>query len=80
MEEVETIKAERDAIESELKGATSDMKDMFLEALAKDGAINESALSVEALGGEFGSLQRQVRDSVEKQEDLIARIQVYGSA
>lgn len=75
MEEVETIKAERDAIESELKSASVDIKGVFLKSLAEDGAINESALSVETLGGAFGPLQKQVKESIEKQEDLIARIQ-----
>lgn len=73
---METIKAERDVIESELKSATLDMKDTFLQALSKDGAINEPAVSVETLGQTFGPLQKQVRESLEKQEGLIERIKV----
>lgn len=76
MEEVETVKAERDVIESELKSATLDMKDTFLQALSKDGAINEPAVSVETLGQTFGPLQKQVRESIEKQQGLIERIKV----
>ncbi|XP_044258227.1 programmed cell death 6-interacting protein [Tribolium madens] len=75
MEEVETIKAERDVIESELKNTNFDMKTKFLSALAKDGAISEPALSVENLGQIYGPLQKQVRESIEKQEGLIAKIQ-----
>lgn len=74
MEEVETVKAEREAIESELKSATTDMKDKFLSALAKDGAINEPAISFEILGQTYGSLQKQVSESMEKQTSLIDRI------
>lgn len=74
MEEVETIKAERDAIESELKGPTADMKDEFLSALAKDGGINEAALSYQSLGQKYGPLQKQVQESIEKQKSLVERI------
>lgn len=76
MEEVETIKAERDVIESELKSATIDMKSTFISALVKDGAISEAAVSVEKLGEIYGPLQSQVRDSIKKQEGLIEKIQV----
>ncbi|GBP47436.1 Programmed cell death 6-interacting protein [Eumeta japonica] len=75
MEDVETLKAERDVIESELKSATLDMRARFLEALAKDGAIDEPALSSEALGALLGPLSRQVRDSLQRQETLVAEIQ-----
>lgn len=63
-------------IESELKSATTDMKDKFLSALAKDGAINEPAISFEVLGQTYGSLQKQVSESMEKQTSLIDRIKV----
>lgn len=72
---METIKAERDTIECELKSATADMKTTFLNALAQDGAINEQAMSVENLGRVFGPLQRQVKESLQKQEALVAEIQ-----
>ncbi|XP_067014587.1 programmed cell death 6-interacting protein isoform X2 [Anabrus simplex] len=79
MEEVETIKAERDAIECELKSATVDMQSTFLSALAQDGAINEQVLSVESLGRVFGPLQRQVKESIEKQEVLVGKIQTQNT-
>ncbi|XP_003694269.1 programmed cell death 6-interacting protein isoform X1 [Apis florea] len=75
MEDVETIKTERDVIESELKSATTDMKTTFLSALAKDGGIDEPNLSIESIGKTYGPLQKQVRDSVSHQEQLIAEIQ-----
>ncbi|KRT85900.1 hypothetical protein AMK59_1904 [Oryctes borbonicus] len=76
MAEVDTIKAERDAIEQELTSATLDMKSKFLSALANDGSINEPALSIESLGEVFGPLQKQVKESIEKQDGLLERIQV----
>lgn len=75
MEDVETLKTERDVIESELKCATTDMKVTFLSALAKDGGIDEPNLSVESIGKTYGPLQKQVRDSVVRQDQLIAEIQ-----
>ena len=54
------MQAERDAIECELKSANADMKDVFLNALAQDGTINEIAISTESLGRLFGPLQKQV--------------------
>ncbi|KAG8310621.1 Rhophilin, Rho GTPase binding protein [Homalodisca vitripennis] len=74
MEQVETMKAERDAIECELKSATVDMKETFLSAL-HDGNVNEQALSVETLGRAYGPLQQQVKESLGKQEGLLADIQ-----
>lgn len=74
MEAVETIKAERDAIESELKSATVDMKDQFLQALAQDGAI-DPAKTVSHVGKALTPLQKQVADSIGRQQSLIADIQ-----
>lgn len=54
------MQAERDAIECELKSATIDMKEVFLNALAQDGSISEAAISTESLGRVFGPLQKQV--------------------
>ncbi|XP_014470359.1 PREDICTED: programmed cell death 6-interacting protein [Dinoponera quadriceps] len=75
MDDVGTLKAERDAIESEFKSATNDMKSTFLSALAKDVAIDEPNLSVEGLGKCYGPLQKQVRENIAHQEELIAQIQ-----
>ncbi|XP_030370713.1 programmed cell death 6-interacting protein isoform X1 [Scaptodrosophila lebanonensis] len=75
MEAVETIKAERDATEAELKSATFNMKDEFLHALQKDGAIDEPALSLARIGQVLNPLQSQVKESVERQQTLVADIQ-----
>lgn len=73
---METIKAERDAIESELRSVTTDMRPLFLQALSQDGAINEQVISAEHLGRSFADLRRQVAESLQRQEELIAKIQV----
>merc|ERR1719431_1885163 len=82
MEEVETMKAERDAIESELKGlndpsASSNMRETFLKALATDGAISgaDASLTETELGRLFQPLRGQVNDSLKRQEDLLSNIQ-----
>lgn len=74
MESVETMKVERDVIESELKSATVDMKDQFLNALAHDGAI-DPALTVSYVGKALSPLQKQVVDSIGRQQSLIQDIQ-----
>ncbi|KAF6206279.1 hypothetical protein GE061_017508 [Apolygus lucorum] len=75
MDEVETLKAERDTIECELKSATTDMKEAFIMSLADQGSINEANMSTEALGKSYGPLQQQVRDSINKQQTLLSQIQ-----
>ena len=60
LEDVETIKAERAVIESEIKGTKPDMKTVFLNIYAKDGVISEEQVSLESLGRGFGPLQKQV--------------------
>lgn len=74
MDTVETIKAERDVIESELKSATVDMKDQFLRALAQDGAIDPN-LAISHVGKSLTPLQKQVVESITRQSTLIQDIQ-----
>lgn len=74
MDAVETIKAERDVIESELKSATVDMKDQFLQALAQDGAIDPN-LAIGHVGKSLSPLQKQVFESVNRQQTLVQDIQ-----
>ena len=61
LEDVETIKAERAVIESEIKGTKPDMKSIFTNIYTKEGVISEEQLSLESLGRAFGPLQKQVR-------------------
>lgn len=76
MNQVEALKNEREVIESELKNYSfTEMKNRFLKALIADNAMNEAALSVESLGEAYGPLQKQVRESRERQEALLKDIE-----
>jgi len=75
MLEVETLKREREELETRLKNVSFDLKTPFLHALAQDGAINEQAMSAELLGQALGPLDQQVRDSLEKQEHIVSAVQ-----
>lgn len=74
MDAVETIKVERDVIEAELKSATVDMKDQFLRALAQDGAIDPN-MAISHVGKSLTPFQKQVTESIERQQTLIKDIQ-----
>ncbi|GAB1608342.1 programmed cell death 6-interacting protein-like isoform X6 [Argonauta hians] len=75
MEEVETIKAEREVIEREIKDATFDIRGKFLAAMAQDGLVNEEAISMPELNRIFSPLREQVSDSINRQKALLNRIQ-----
>ena len=80
MNQVEAIKNEREVIESELKNySKKKKKNRFLKALVADGAVNEAALSAESLGEAYGPLQRQVRESRDRQEALLKDIEAAHS-
>jgi programmed cell death 6-interacting protein len=75
MLEVETLKREREELETRLKTVSFDLKTPFLNALAQDGAINEQAMSAELLGQALGPLDSQLKDSLAKQESIVAAVQ-----
>jgi programmed cell death 6-interacting protein len=75
MIQVETLRGEREALEAHIKNMNFDLKSPFLSALAQDGAIDEPNLSTELLGNAFAPLERQVKESLEKQESLVVAIQ-----
>ncbi|CAD5119249.1 DgyrCDS7880 [Dimorphilus gyrociliatus] len=78
---VETLKAERQAIEAELKEGRSDIVDQFTRALAEDGAINVESLSDSQLEKIYSELRNQVEASIRDQERIVADLQrVYSSA
>ncbi|KAI0233522.1 Programmed cell death 6-interacting protein [Lamellibrachia satsuma] len=75
VEEVETIKAERDVIEKEIKEAKSDLSSKFMRSLAQDGAVDEETLSTQELDNLYSPLREQVSDSLHRQELLLSKIQ-----
>uniref|UniRef100_A0A1B6GMD2 BRO1 domain-containing protein n=1 Tax=Cuerna arida TaxID=1464854 RepID=A0A1B6GMD2_9HEMI len=78
MQEVDTMKTERNAIEFELKSNTIDTQESFLSAL-HDKNINEQTLSMEVLNKYYGHLQQKVKDNLSKQQRLLAEIQKANS-
>ncbi|KAK0059367.1 programmed cell death 6-interacting protein [Biomphalaria pfeifferi] len=75
IEQVNTIKAERDVIEVEVKDAKCDMSSKFFAALASEGMINEEAISQAELDRIYSPLREQVSDSIHRQEMVLAQIQ-----
>ena len=66
-EQAETIKAERDVIESELRNSDGNMTNQFLTALAQDGALDTEAMVGEQLINMYGDLTSQINDSKDRQ-------------
>ncbi len=64
-------------MEAELKEAKFDMKSIFFDALNRQGTINESDLSSEALDRVFGPLRRQVGDSISRQDAMVKDIRQH---
>lgn len=76
MEEVETIKAERDALEQDLKVQQDDMAVKFLSALAADGTIPDvEGIISSNLSAGFDALKQSVTDSMTRQEKIMAAVQ-----
>lgn len=74
MESVNTLKAERDIVESELRSTTINLKEQFLAALVADGTINEPAISLSEIRRVLTPLQNEVQDSLSRQEILVQDI------
>lgn len=67
-------------MEAELKSATLDIKEKFLQALASDGAIDEAAISIAEIGKALAPYQRRVQASLQEQEQTVAEIQEQHAA
>lgn len=76
MEQVDTIKAERDAMEQDLKVQQDDMAVKFLSALAADGTIPDvEGIITSNLSTAFDSLKQNVTDSMASQGQVLAAVQ-----
>ncbi|XP_073236659.1 programmed cell death 6-interacting protein-like [Porites lutea] len=76
MEQIDTIKAERDTMEQDLKVQQDDMAVKFLSALAADGTIPDvEGIISSNLSAAFDSLKQSVTDSVARQEKIMASVQ-----
>jgi len=74
-EQAETLKAERDVIESELRNSNASLSSRFMAALADSGAINAEDLTDEELINLYGELTGQINESSDRQESLLANLQ-----
>lgn len=75
MEEVKTLKAEREVTEKTLRDPVADIVPKFMSALKDLGDVDEESISEAHLRSEYSRLQQEVSDSLARQEDLINRIQ-----
>ena len=74
MEEVRTVKAERETIEQSLRDPVADVVPKFLQALKDLGDVDEESITEAHLRAEYGQIQQQVNESLEKQEGIVQRI------
>ncbi len=76
MVEVDDIKKERDALEEMFKATSMDMAPKFLQALASDGFIDTEKISEQSLEEIYGASLKECEENLQKQQDLVSRIQV----
>jgi len=74
MQEVSTLKAERDTVEQTLRDPVADVVPKFLQALKELGDVDEESTTEAHLRSEYNHLQQQVSESVERQEGIVQRI------
>lgn len=75
MEQVHTLKAERETIEQGLRDPVADVIPKFLQALKDLGDVDEESISEAHLRSEYSGIQHQVEESVAKQEQVVACIE-----
>lgn len=76
MIEVDSIKRERESIESDLKNIQfEELRSKFMNSLNLHAGVDETSLAAEVIGEAYNELQKKVRQSKEKQEKLIRDIQ-----
>lgn len=63
-------------MEKEFTSVQCDMGPIFLKALADNQVINEEELSSEKLSELYGPLKERVNESITKQENCLAEVEV----
>ncbi len=76
MVDVNEIKKEREKIEEQFKASSMDMAATFLQALAADGFIDTEKISNKSLDEIYGPNLIECEESLKRQENLLAKIQV----
>ncbi|XP_055611381.1 programmed cell death 6-interacting protein [Uranotaenia lowii] len=75
MDDVKTLREERDALESELKSVSIDMKKQFLSAFSTTGTIDSASMTVAEIEKLLAPLKERVKKNVALQESIISNIQ-----
>lgn len=75
MEEVATLKAEREVVVKELKDPVADITPKFMEALKDEGMVDEESLSEAHLSTAYSKLQEQVADNIARQNQIMPRVE-----
>lgn len=76
MNQVDTLKRERESLENDLKKVDfDDLKSQFMNSMNTNTAIDENQLGLAIIARAYGDLQTKVRESKDKQEKLIQQIQ-----
>ena len=76
MADVIEMKKERENLEEQFKESPLDMAPKFLQALSAEGFIDSERISNVGLEEKYGEYQREVDESLNQQEALLAKIQV----
>lgn len=75
MHDVSSLKHMRDELENRFKNANFEpLKSKFIEAVNEDPSFNDTSMIAESLGNVFGPIQKEVRETKDRQEELIREI------
>jgi programmed cell death 6-interacting protein len=75
MQEVVSLKHSREELENKFKNADFEsIKTKFIDTVNNEGSMDDSAIIAESLGNVFGPLQKEARDSKDRQETLVKEI------
>ena len=76
MSDVDEMKKGRVTLEEQFKASSMDMAAKFLQALSAEGFIDCEKISNQGLEESYGTLEKEVDESVQHQENILAKIQV----
>lgn len=75
IQEVNQLKHSREELEGKLKTASFEsLKSKFMEAVNNEVNLDDNAMIAEALGTVFGPIQKEAKESKDKQESLVGEI------
>lgn len=75
MQEVTSLKQSREELELKLKTVDFESnKPKFIETLNNEGSMDDGALIAETLGNTLGPLQKEARESQDRQETLVKEV------